>query len=113
VVYLVMGLALFRGEDYEEVAARMIEPLARLGARRGGDPVPTASAITQARKRLGPQVMREVFHRTAVPVADLLTARAHLGSLPRSCRLPEDGVIGVLLDQGRLSADWGQSSAER
>ncbi|GFH37890.1 hypothetical protein SCWH03_41300 [Streptomyces pacificus] len=81
VVYLVMGLALFRGEDYEEVAARMIEPLARLGACRSGDPVPTASAITQARKRLGPQVMREVFRRTAVPVADLLTGGAHLGSL--------------------------------
>jgi hypothetical protein len=81
VVYLVMGLALFRGEDYEEVAARMIEPLTRLGACRSGDPVPTASAITQARKRLGPQVVREVFQRIAVPVADLLTVGAHLGSL--------------------------------
>ncbi|TDC73168.1 transposase domain-containing protein [Streptomyces hainanensis] len=47
----------------------------------GGHPAPTASAITQARKRLGPQVLREVFHRTAVPVADLLTVGAHLGSL--------------------------------
>ena len=96
VVYLVMGLALFRGEDYEEVAARMIEPLARLGACRSGDPVPTASAITQARKRLGPQVIREVFHRTAEPVADLLTVGAHLGSLrlvpstapPSTCPTP-------------------------
>ena len=43
--------------------------------------MPTASAITQARKRLGPQVVREVFHRIAVPVADLLTVGAHLGSL--------------------------------
>ena len=43
--------------------------------------MPTASAITQARKRLGPQVVREVFHRIAVPVADLLTVGAYLGSL--------------------------------
>jgi hypothetical protein len=40
--------------------------------------VPTASGITQARKRLGPTVLSEVFEQVAGPVADTLTRGAWL-----------------------------------
>ena len=41
--------------------------------------VPTRGGITQARQRLGPEPVAEVFSQVAVPVADLDTAGAFLG----------------------------------
>jgi hypothetical protein len=78
VVYLVMALALFAGEDYEEVAARLAGTLREWGGWGGGWQV-TKGAITQARQRLGPEPLAEVFGQVAVPVADLDTAGAFLG----------------------------------
>src|SRR5262249_52385604 len=76
-VYLVMALALFADDDYEEVAARLAEALRGWG---GGDQVwdPTPGGITQARQRLGPEPLAEVFSQVAVPVADLDTIGAFL-----------------------------------
>ena len=78
VVYLVMALALFAGDDYEEVAARLTETLRGWGCW-GDWEVPTKGAVTQARKRLGPEPMAQVFSQVAAPVADLDTAGAFLG----------------------------------
>jgi hypothetical protein len=78
VVYLVMALALFGEDDYEEVAARLTEALRGWGCW-GDWEVPTKGAITQARKRLGPEPMAQVFSQVAEPVADLDTAGAFLG----------------------------------
>ena len=78
VVYLVMALALFAEDDYEEVAARLMETLRGWGCW-GDWEVPTKGAITQARKRLGPEPMAQVFSQVAGPVADLDTAGAFLG----------------------------------
>jgi hypothetical protein len=78
VVYLVMALALFAGEDYEEVAARLAGTLREWGGWGGGWQV-TKGAITQARQRLGPEPLAEVFGQVAAPVADLDTAGAFLG----------------------------------
>ena len=78
--YLVMALALFADEDYEEVAARLAGTLADWGGReesRGR--VPTSGGITQARQRLGPEPMEELFRQVAAPVADLDTGGAFLG----------------------------------
>lgn len=77
-VYFVMALALFADEDYEEVAARLTETLRGWGCWEGWE-VPTKGAVTQARQRLGPEVMAEVFGQVAAPVADLDTAGAFLG----------------------------------
>src|ERR1700756_3125129 len=53
-VYLVMALALFSDEDYEEVAARLAEALRGWGAgEQAWDPTP--GGVTQARQRLGPE----------------------------------------------------------
>jgi hypothetical protein len=79
VVYLVMALALFAGEDYEEVAARLAGTLAGWGCWEDGWEVPTSGGITQARQRLGPEPVAGVFGQVAVPVADLDTIGAFFG----------------------------------
>jgi hypothetical protein len=76
-VYFVMALALFADEDYEEVAARLTGALRGWGEAEWE--VPTSGGITQARQRLGPEPLAEVFSQVAVPVADLDTAGAFLG----------------------------------
>ena len=78
-VYFVMALALFADEDYEEVAARLAETLRGWGGWERDWEVPTSGGITQARQRLGPEPVAEVFGQVAVPVADLDTAGAFLG----------------------------------
>src|SRR5580692_1292453 len=78
-VYLVMALALFADDDYEEVAARLAETLRGGGGWERDWEVPTSGGITQARQRLGPEPVAEVFGQVAVPVADLDTAGAFLG----------------------------------
>jgi len=75
-VYFVMALALFAGEDYEEVAARLTETLASWGCWDDSWSVPTSGGITQARQRLGPEPLELLFDRVAVPVAGLLTRGA-------------------------------------
>src|SRR5579862_4008511 len=78
-VYFVMALALFAEDDYEEVAARLTWTLRGWGAWQESWEVPTRGGITQARARLGPEPMAELFSRVAVPAADLDTAGAFLG----------------------------------
>jgi transposase IS4-like protein/DDE family transposase len=78
-VYFVMALALFAGEDYEEVAVRLSETLAGWGCWADGWQVPTSGGITQARQRLGPEPMAGLFADVAVPVAGEDTAGAFLG----------------------------------
>ncbi len=54
--YLTLGLSLFPDDDYEEAAAKVTGSLDRFGCWDAAWSVPTASAITQARKRLSPKV---------------------------------------------------------
>src|SRR5579859_3186513 len=63
VVYLVMALALFADEDYEEVAARLTETLRGWGCWGQDWEAPTKGAITQARQRLGPELLADVLDR--------------------------------------------------
>lgn len=79
VAYLVMALALFADDDYEEVAARLAQTLRGWGCWDADWEVPTRGGITQARKRLGPEPLAEVFSQVAGPVADLDTTGAFLG----------------------------------
>jgi hypothetical protein len=79
-VYLVMALALFADDDYEEVAARLTGTLGSWGCWGREWQVPTSGGITQARQRLGPEPLAEVFGQVAVPVAGLDTIGAFLGS---------------------------------
>jgi hypothetical protein len=69
VAYLTLALCLFGDDDYEEVAAKVTGSLDRFGCWDATWSVPTASAITQARKRLGRKVLPELFEATCGPVA--------------------------------------------
>jgi hypothetical protein len=69
---------LFFGQAYEEVMRQMTGTLQSLGSWDQGWKVPSTSAVTQARQRLGAGPLKELFHRAAVPVAGLGTTGAWL-----------------------------------
>ena len=80
VAYFVMAMALFADEDYEEVAARLAGTFADWGGwEEGWGRVPTSGGITQARQRLGPEPLKELFSQVAQPAAGLDTGGAFLG----------------------------------
>jgi hypothetical protein len=76
--YVTMALCLFTDDDYEEVATKVTGSLSSWRCWDAGWSVPTASGITQARKRLGPKVLAEVFEQVAAPVATPSTRGAWL-----------------------------------
>jgi len=77
-VYFAMAMALFADEDYEEVLARLAEPLMAWGCWDDRWSMPGSAGITQARQRLGAEPVREVFERVARPVCSALTRGAWL-----------------------------------
>ena len=81
ITYLTLGLCLFPDDDYEEVATKVTGSLDRFGCWDAAWSVPTASAITQARKRLGRNVFPELFERTCGPVAGDASPAAGLTAL--------------------------------
>lgn len=92
VVYYVLALALFFGESYEEVMRRLVGGLRFLHNWSGNWQIPTTSAISQARARLGEEPMEQLFHRVAVPMARPATR----GAWFRSWRVM--AIDGVVLD---------------
>lgn len=75
-----LAMCLFFDDDYEEVMRKLVGSLRSMGSWRGEWHVPSTSAITQARQRLGVEPLRELFERMAVPVAGRGTRGAWLGS---------------------------------
>ena len=96
VAYLTMGLCLFPEDDYEEVAQKVTGSLDRWGCWDASWTPPSASAITQARKRLGSGVMREIFESVATPIA------GETG--PLASRLATGPMRGAFLRDWRVMA---------
>lgn len=69
VVYYVLALCLFCEDAYEEVMRKLVNGLQFLGTWTDTWQVPTTSAISQARQRLGEAPLRELFARVARPMA--------------------------------------------
>jgi Insertion element 4 transposase N-terminal/Transposase DDE domain len=69
VVYYVLALCLFCEDAYEEVMRKLVNGLRFLGNWSGDWQVPTTSAISQARQRLGDAPLAALFDRVAVPTA--------------------------------------------
>lgn len=69
VVYFVMALALWREAPVEEVLRVVCEGLHWLGAAEPAVALASKSAISQARARLGSEVMRDLADRVLRPVA--------------------------------------------
>ncbi|WP_432923374.1 transposase domain-containing protein [Microbispora sp. CA-135349] len=78
-VYFAMGMALFPDGDYEDVAGRLVDTFSSWGCWDPRRERPTSGGITQARRRLGHEPLRELFTRVAVPVADPGVPGAFLG----------------------------------
>jgi hypothetical protein len=78
-VLLVMALALFADEDYDEVAELVTGALRGWRSWDGRWEPPTKGAVTQARQRLGPEPLAKLFAQVAEPVAGLDTEGAFLG----------------------------------
>lgn len=68
VVYFVMAMAIFR-DGYEELVRKLVNGLQFLGSWSHSWSVPTTSAITQARTRLGERPVKLLYERIAVPLA--------------------------------------------
>lgn len=69
VVYYVMALALWREAPLEEVLRVVCEGLQWLGDGKAGAVQASKSAISQARTRLGPEVMKQLADRVLRPLA--------------------------------------------
>lgn len=75
-----VAMCLFFDDDYEEVMRKLVGSLKSMDSWRDNWKVPSTSAITQARQRLGHEPMAKLFERVAVPVAGRGTRGAWLRS---------------------------------
>jgi len=108
VVYFVIALAVFFGEAYEEVIAKMAGGLRFVSAWERHWHIPTASALCQGRKRLGEKPLRRLFERAAVPLATPATIGAWLGSWRL---MAVDGVVLDVPDTPANEAAFGRAGS--
>jgi Insertion element 4 transposase N-terminal/Transposase DDE domain len=92
VVYFVLAMALFSRDSYEEVMRKLVQGLRSILIVKKEWKVPTSSAFSKARVRLGIEPMREIFDMVAVPCAMRSTA----GAWKRGHRLM--AIDGVEID---------------
>jgi hypothetical protein len=109
VVYFVLALALFYGDSYEEVMRKLVQGLSFLAIWKKEWHVPSSSALAQARERLGPEPLQELFERVAVPCAQLSTAGAWLGGRRL---MAIDGVELECADTPANAERFGYASAK-
>jgi hypothetical protein len=109
--YLTMGLSLFAGDDYEEVATKVTGSLGRFNCWDAAWAVPTASAITQARKRLGAAFMPELAARVFGPVAGEPGRLAAVTAIGRARRAFACGLRLVAIDGFELDAPDSEANA--
>lgn len=106
VVYYVMALCLFFGDAYEEVMRKLVGSLQFMGTWRSQWQVPSTSAISQARARLGEAPLRALFERLAVPLATRSTPG---GWYQRWRVMAIDGVVLDVPDTPANEKAFGRS----
>lgn len=99
------AMCLFFDDDYEEVMRKLVGSLQSMGSWRDEWRVPSTSAITQARRRLGAEPLRVLFDRIAVPVAGQGTKGAWLGSRRL---MAIDGFLLDVPDTAENVAEFGR-----
>ncbi len=110
VVYYVMALALWREAPLEEVLRVVCEGLAWLGGGESDAVQASKSAISQARTRLGPEVMKRLAERVLRPLA----APGAPGAWYRGRRVMAlDGSCMDVADEAANAAFFGYPSASR
>jgi hypothetical protein len=75
-----MAMCLFSDDSYEEVMRKLVGNLKDLRSWEDNWDIPSASALTQARQRLGYEPVQLLFDKVAAPVAGRGTKGAWLGS---------------------------------
>jgi hypothetical protein len=110
VVYYVMALALWREAPLEEVLRVVCEGLVWLGGGKADAVQASKSAISQARTRLGPEVMKRLAQRVLQPIA-----RPHApGAWYRGLRLMAvDGSCMDVADESGNAAYFGYPASSR
>ncbi|SCC93911.1 transposase [Thiomonas sp. X19] len=110
VVYYVMALALWREAPLEEVLRVVCEGLQWLGGGEAGAVQASKSAISQARTRLGPEVMRRLAERVLRPLA----AQGAPGAWYRGFRVMAlDGSCLDVADEAANATFFGYPGAAR
>jgi Insertion element 4 transposase N-terminal/Transposase DDE domain len=107
VVRFCQAMCLFFDDDYEEVMRKLVGSLKSMSSWRDNWTVPSTSAITQARQRLGADPLRVLFEKTAVPVARRGTKGAWLGSWRL---MAIDGFTVDVPDTDANAAEFGRNS---
>ncbi|GAA1501868.1 IS4 family transposase [Kitasatospora kazusensis] len=110
VVYFVLAMCLFSGQGYEEVARLLTEGLAWARRWSGSWQVPTTAAISRARVKLGPEVLKVLFEQTAGPVATESTIGAWYG---RWRLMAIDGTTFDVPDSEENDARFGRPKTHR
>lgn len=110
VVYYVMALALWREAPLEEVLRVVCEGLQWLSGGEAGAMQASKAAISQARTRLGPEVMRQLADRVLRPLARPQAP----GAWYRSWRLMAvDGSCMDVADEALNAEHFGYPGASR
>jgi Insertion element 4 transposase N-terminal/Transposase DDE domain len=110
VVYYVMALALWREAPLEEVLRVVCEGLQWLGGEHTQAAQASKSAISQARTRLGPEVMRQLADRVLRPLA----APGAPGAWYRGLRVMAlDGSSMDVADEAANAQFFGYPGASR
>ena len=110
VVYYVMALALWREAPLEEVLRVVCEGLQWLGGGQAGPMRASKSAISQARSRLGPEVMEQLADRVLRPLA----RPGAPGAWYRGWRMMAvDGSCMDVADEAVNAAHFGYPGASR
>lgn len=92
VVYYVIALGLFFGDAYEEVMRKLVGGLRYMRSWSDNWKVPTTSALSQARARLGEEPLQILFEEVCRPIA----TRSTPGGFYRDWRIM--ALDGVVLD---------------
>jgi len=101
------AMCLFFDDDYEEVMRKLVGSLKSMQSWHDDWQVPSTSAITQARQRLGVEPLRMLFEQTAVPVAGRGTKGAWCGSRRL---MAIDGFMLDVPDTPDNAAEFGRKS---
>jgi hypothetical protein len=110
VVYFVMAMSLWREPPLDEVLRIVCESLSWMDPTEERAATATKSAISQARSRLGPEVMRELADATLAPIARLGAP----GAWYQGMRLMSiDGTTLSLPDEKDNAAHFGYPSSSR
>jgi hypothetical protein len=110
VVWLVMAMAIYRDLDIPSVWRQVLGTVRALWGAAASRRPPCKSALSAARKRLGARPMRQLFSRTAAPIATAQTR----GAFYRGMRLMAiDGVHLEIDDTPANAAAFGRPTTRR